>query len=41
MSATHYPRIIEAGNKLGWEWMGHGNNNSIMLGNRAKTKNAR
>ena len=28
---THYPRIIEAGNQLGWEWMGHGLNNSILL----------
>jgi allantoinase len=27
----HYPRIIEAGNKLGWEWMGHGVNNSILI----------
>jgi len=27
----HYPRIIEAGNKLSWEWMGHGTNNSILL----------
>jgi peptidoglycan/xylan/chitin deacetylase (PgdA/CDA1 family) len=27
----HYPRIIEAGNKLGWEWMGHGRNNSEMI----------
>jgi peptidoglycan/xylan/chitin deacetylase (PgdA/CDA1 family) len=26
-----YPRIIEAGNKLGWEWMGHGRNNSILM----------
>lgn len=26
-----YPRIIEAGNQLGWEWMGHGSNNSILL----------
>jgi allantoinase len=26
-----YPRIIEAGNKLGWEWMGHGSNNSTMI----------
>jgi allantoinase len=26
-----YPRIIEAGNQLGWEWMGHGNNNSTLL----------
>ena len=28
---TRYPRIIEAGNQLGWEWMGHGSNNSIRL----------
>jgi allantoinase len=27
----HYPRIIEEGNKLGWEWMGHGTNNSVLL----------
>ena len=27
----HYPRIIEDGKKLGWEWMGHGNNNSILI----------
>ncbi|MAF48308.1 MAG: polysaccharide deacetylase family protein [Rhodospirillales bacterium] len=27
----HYPRIIEAGNELGWEWMGHGRNNSEMI----------
>jgi len=26
-----YPRIIEAGNKLAWEWMGHGTNNSTMI----------
>ena len=26
-----YPRIIEEGNKLGWEWMGHGITNSILL----------
>jgi peptidoglycan/xylan/chitin deacetylase (PgdA/CDA1 family) len=26
-----YPRIIEEGNKLGWEWMGHGMTNSIIL----------
>src|SRR5918993_382339 len=24
-----YPRIIEAGKALGWEWMGHGTSNSI------------
>jgi peptidoglycan/xylan/chitin deacetylase (PgdA/CDA1 family) len=27
---NEYPRIIEAGNQLGWEWMGHGKNNSTM-----------
>jgi peptidoglycan/xylan/chitin deacetylase (PgdA/CDA1 family) len=27
----HYPRIIEAGNGLGWEWMGHGTTNSILI----------
>ncbi len=26
-----FPRIIEAGNTLGWEWMGHGTTNSILL----------
>ena len=28
---NHYPRIIEAGNALEWEWMGHGRNNSEMI----------
>jgi peptidoglycan/xylan/chitin deacetylase (PgdA/CDA1 family) len=27
----HYPRIIEEGNKLGWEWMGHGRTNSELI----------
>jgi allantoinase len=27
----HYPRIIEEGKKLGWEWMGHGTNNSTLM----------
>jgi peptidoglycan/xylan/chitin deacetylase (PgdA/CDA1 family) len=27
----HYPRIIEEGNKLGWDWMGHGTNNSTLI----------
>jgi peptidoglycan/xylan/chitin deacetylase (PgdA/CDA1 family) len=27
----HYPRIVEAGKSLGWEWMGHGRNNSTLL----------
>ncbi len=26
-----YPRVIRAGKELGWEWMGHGTNNSILL----------
>jgi allantoinase len=26
-----YPRIIEEGRKLKWEWMGHGTTNSILL----------
>ncbi|MEK1889635.1 MAG: polysaccharide deacetylase family protein [Phyllobacterium sp.] len=30
-AATHYPRIIEAGQTLGWEWMGHGMTNSVMI----------
>src|SRR5207237_10741982 len=28
---ARYPRIIEVGNKLGWEWMGHGTNNSTLI----------
>jgi peptidoglycan/xylan/chitin deacetylase (PgdA/CDA1 family) len=31
-----YPRIIEEGKKLGWEWMGHGTTNSILLNGMAK-----
>jgi len=27
----HYPQIIEAGNRLGWEWMAHGANNSSLF----------
>jgi peptidoglycan/xylan/chitin deacetylase (PgdA/CDA1 family) len=26
----HYPQIIEEGNRLGWEWMAHGETNSSM-----------
>jgi peptidoglycan/xylan/chitin deacetylase (PgdA/CDA1 family) len=26
-----YPEIIEAGNKLGWEWMAHGQSNSLLM----------
>jgi len=28
---ANYPRIIEAGNQLGWEWMGHGATNSVFI----------
>jgi allantoinase len=28
---SRYPRIIEAGKSLGWEWMGHGTNNSTLI----------
>ena len=27
----HYPEIIEEGNKLGWEWMGHNQSNTRRL----------
>jgi allantoinase len=28
---SHYPAIVEAGNRLGWEWMAHGENNSSLF----------
>ena len=31
-----YPRIIEEGNKLGWEWMGHGATNSILINSQSE-----
>jgi allantoinase len=31
-----YPRIIEEANKLGWEWMGHGNNNSTLINRQSE-----
>jgi allantoinase len=33
-----YPRIIEAANQLGWEWMGHGKNNSMLMANRPEAE---
>jgi allantoinase len=33
-----YPRIIEEGNKLGWEWMGHGTTNSILLNQQTEVE---
>jgi allantoinase len=35
---THYPRIIEAGNALGWEWMGHGTTNSILINRQTEAE---
>ena len=33
-----YPRIIEEGKKLGWEWMGHGITNSILLSDQTEAE---
>ena len=33
-----YPRIIEEGRNLGWEWMGHGNNNSTLLAGQSEAE---
>jgi peptidoglycan/xylan/chitin deacetylase (PgdA/CDA1 family) len=32
----HYPRIIEEGNRLRWEWMGHGTNNSTLINKQSE-----
>jgi allantoinase len=32
----YYPRIIEEGNRLSWEWMGHGTNNSTLIGRQTE-----
>jgi peptidoglycan/xylan/chitin deacetylase (PgdA/CDA1 family) len=32
----HYQRVIEAGNHLGWEWMGHGTNNSTIINEQSE-----
>ncbi len=34
----HYPRIIEEGKKLGWEWMGHGTNNSTLINSQTEAE---
>jgi allantoinase len=34
----HYPRIIEEGMKLGWEWMGHGTSNSILINKQSEAE---
>ena len=33
---SKYPRIIEAGKQLGWEWMGHGDNNSTLINQQSE-----
>jgi allantoinase len=33
-----YPRIIEAGNALGWEWMGHGTSNSVLINRQSEAE---
>ena len=38
---NEYPRIIEEGKKLGWEWMGHGTTNSILLNEPGRGRGAR
>jgi peptidoglycan/xylan/chitin deacetylase (PgdA/CDA1 family) len=35
---SEYPRIIEEGMKLDWEWMGHGITNSIRIGDQSETE---
>lgn len=33
-----YPRIIEEGNHLQWEWMGHGTNNSTLINRQSENE---
>ena len=40
-AAVHYPRIIEAGRELGWEWMGHGTTNSVMINGQPEDEERR
>ena len=34
----HYPRIIEGGKSLGWEWMGHGFSNSVLINEQSEAE---
>ena len=36
-----YPRIVEAGNELGWEWMGHGSTNSVLFNDQPEDEERR
>jgi len=33
-----YPRILEEGNRLKWEWMGHGTNNSTLINKQSEAE---
>jgi peptidoglycan/xylan/chitin deacetylase (PgdA/CDA1 family) len=35
---AHYPRIIDEGNRLSWEWMGHGTNNSTLINGQSEAE---
>ena len=35
---SKYPRIIQAGKQLGWEWMGHGDNNSTLINQQSESE---
>src|SRR3569833_2016469 len=35
---AEYPRIIEEGKKLGWEWMGHGITNSVLISQQSEAE---
>jgi allantoinase len=37
----HYPQIIEEGNRLGWEWMAHGQTNSKLITGLAEDEERR
>ncbi len=36
-----YARIVEAGNELGWEWMGHGSTNSVLFNDQPEDEERR
>jgi peptidoglycan/xylan/chitin deacetylase (PgdA/CDA1 family) len=35
---AEYPRIIEEGKKLGWDWMGHGTTNSVLINEQGEAE---
>lgn len=40
-AARLYPRIVEEGRRLGWEWMGHGTNNSTVINGQSEAEERR